>query len=233
MKDILGKALLDYHRGNYSEDLITETNLTEADELSLPYLFRGFEDMPAIEQQALRACKGHVLDIGCGSGSHALWLQDQGLEVTAIDVSPGAIQVARERGVKNVYEADIRTWTEGTYDTLLLLMNGTGIFKYYDQVSAYLQHLKTLLKPNGQILIDSSDLRYLYDSSEDGGIWVPGDHYYGELEFVMHYKGETSEPFPWLYLDPIQFESLAKKNGFAFHIQTQGDYFDYLARLTV
>ena len=233
MKDILGQALLDYFHGNYSEDILTETNISEEDELPLPYLFRDFNEMPLLEQNALKLAKGTVLDVGCGSGCHSLWLQNNGLKVTAIDTSEGALEVSQLRGVSNVKQVSLLDFSEGKFDTILLLMNGTGIFETIDQVPRYLQHLKSLLKPNGQILIDSSDLKYMYDTSEEGGIWVPSDRYYGELEFTMKYKGMVSEPFYWLYLDQMRFELYAKENGFKFETIYEGENFEYLSRLTV
>jgi len=233
MQDIIGDALLDYWKGNYTEDLITETNISEADTLSLPYLFRDYKDMPAIEQIALKACRGSVLDIGCGAGSHSLWLQKQGLEVTGLDSSVGAVQVARARGVQQVVQSILLDFGGATFDTLLLLMNGTGIFGTLEATPAYLAHLKKLLNPNGQILIDSSDLQYMYDQNEDGSIWVPSDRYYGELDFIVSYKGQESELFPWLYIDAQRFEALANEAGFNFEILAEGTHFDYVARLTV
>lgn len=239
MKDILGQALLDYFNGNYSEDILTETNISEEDELPLPYLFRSFSEMPPLEQKALKLAKGTVIDVGCGSGCHSLWLQNNSLKVTAIDTSKGAVEVSQLRGVKSVKQVSLLDFTEGKFDTILLLMNGTGIFETIDQVPRYLQHLKTLLNPNGQILIDSSDLKYMYPSAslgagyEEGGIWVPSDRYYGELEFTMKYKGKVSEPFYWLYLDPMRFELYAKENGFKFETIYEGENFEYLSRLTV
>ncbi|MEZ4859122.1 MAG: methyltransferase domain-containing protein [Flavobacteriaceae bacterium] len=233
MKDILGQALLDYFHGNYTEDILTETNISEEDELPLPYLFRNFEEMPPLEQKALKLCKGSVLDVGCGAGSHSLWLQEKGIDVTAIDTSKGAVEVSKLRGVKIVKQVSLLEYTEGKFDTILLLMNGTGIFETIEKVSENLTHLKSLLNANGQILIDSSDLKYMYDSSKEGGIWVPANRYYGELEFVMRYKGAVSEVFPWLYLDPQRFELYAKENGFCFETVYRGNNFDYLGKLTV
>lgn len=230
-KDILGKALLDYFHGNYTEDILTETNISEEDTLPLPYLFRSFEEMPLMEQKALTLAKGKVLDAGCGAGSHALFLQEKGLDVTAIDLSPGAIEVCKLRGVQNVKVADLLCITE-KYDTILLLMNGTGIFQNLENAPHFLKHLKSLLNPNGQIFIDSSDLIYMFDVEDDGGIWVSTEReYYGELTFKMSYKGETSTQFEWLYLDFERLKELSIQVGLKCELVEEGDHYDYLAKL--
>lgn len=230
-KDLLGNAMLDFFNGNYTEDILTETNISEEDALPLPYLFRSFEEMPLIEQKALTLAKGKVLDAGCGAGSHALFLQKKGLDVTAIDLSPGAIEVCKLRGVQNVKVADLLCITE-KYDTILLLMNGTGIFQNLENAPHFLKHLKSLLNPNGQILIDSSDLIYMFDVEDDGGIWVSTEReYYGELTFKMSYKGETSPQFEWLYLDFERLKELSIQVGLKCELVEEGDHYDYLAKL--
>ncbi|TYA86785.1 class I SAM-dependent methyltransferase [Seonamhaeicola marinus] len=231
MQDIFGKALLDYQNGNYSEDIITATSISEEDVLPLPYLFRDFTEMPKIEQQALQLAKGNVLDVGCGSGSHSLYLQEKGLYVKAIDISEGAIEVAKERGVLNAAVLGILEETE-TFDTVLLLMNGTGIFQELQQVSKYLKHLKSLLKPNGQILIDSSDIKYMYED-EDGGFWQDMNaNYYGELDYFISYKGEKEVPMKWLYLDFDTLKLACETVGLKCKLVLEGEHFDYLARLS-
>jgi len=117
MKDLFGKALLDYQNGNYTEDLITSTSISDEDELPLSYLFRSFNEMPKLEQKALQLAKGSILDVGCGSGSHSLYLQNNGLKVKAIDISKGAVEVAKLRGVENTEVKDLLKETE-TFDTL-------------------------------------------------------------------------------------------------------------------
>jgi len=233
MTDIIGQALLDYQNGNYTEDILTETNISEEDVLPLPYLFRDLSEMPSMETKALDLAKGKVLDIGCGAGSHALYLQEKGVDVMAIDTSKGAIEVCKLRGINNAVQIDLLELNEVTFDTILLLMNGTGIFQKIDRIDQYLQHLKTLLKPNGQIIIDSSDLRYMYDSTEEGAILVPNNRYYGELEFIMKYKNKSSEPFNWLYLDENIFEAAAANCNLNFKVLERGDNFDYLAKLYI
>ena len=129
MKDLFGKAILDFQTNNSPEDLITETSISEADEMSVAYLFRSYDEMPKLEQKALQLAKGKVLDVGCGAGSHSLTLQnDRNFEVTSIDISPNAIQACELRGLKNAKVPDVMTFGNEKFDTILLLMNGTGIF---------------------------------------------------------------------------------------------------------
>ena len=231
-KDIFGKALLDYQNGNYSEDLITSTNISDEDALPLPYLFRGYSEMPKLEQKALQLSKGHILDVGCGSGSHSLWLQEKGLKIKAIDNSKGAIEVAKKRGVLNAELKPLLEETE-TFDTILLLMNGTGIFQELSQVSMYLKHLKSLLQPEGQILIDSSDISYMYED-EDGGMWLDlNQGYPGELDYYLSYKGEKEAAMKWLYLDFETLKTACLTVGLKCENVMDGEHFDYLAKLSL
>jgi SAM-dependent methyltransferase len=232
LKDLFGKALLDYQNNRYTEDIITSTSISDDDELPLPYLFRSFKDMPKLEKKALKLAKGSVLDVGCGAGNHSLYLQEKGLKVKAIDISKGAIEVAKLRGVVHAEVINILDETE-TFDTILLLMNGTGIFQELVEVSKYLTHLKTLLKPNGQILIDSSDIKYMYED-EDGGFWIDTHaNYYGELDYFLSYKGEEEEPMKWLYLDFENLKFACETVGLKCEQVLEGEHFDYLARLSL
>jgi SAM-dependent methyltransferase len=231
MKDLFGKAILDFQTHASPEDLVTETNITESDEMSVAYLFRSYAEMPKLEQKALQLAKGNILDIGCGAGSHSLYLQEKGFHVTSIDISENAIQACQLRGITNARAQNVLEVQNEKYDTVLLLMNGTGIFGTLAHTSKYLQHLKTLLNPNGQILIDSSDIIYMFDEEEDGSKWIPGDGYYGELTFTISYKNETEASFPWLYLDYNTLQNAAAANGLQCELVLEGDHYDYLAKL--
>ncbi|RAJ13394.1 class I SAM-dependent methyltransferase [Olleya aquimaris] len=232
MKDLFGTALLDYQNGNYTEDLTTSTNISEDDVLPLPYLFRSFKNMPKLEQKALQLSKGKVLDVGCGAGNHSLYLQDKGLTVKAIDISKGAIEVCQLRGVKHAEKKDVLNESE-TFDTILLLMNGTGIFQKLHRVTTYLKHLKSLLNEGGQILIDSSDIQYMY-VDEDGGFWQDMNaNYYGELDYFLSYKGEEEEPITWLYLDFNTLLTACSAVGLKCEMLAEGEHYDYLAKLYV
>jgi len=232
MKDLFGQALLDYQNGNYTEDIITSTNISEEDILPIPYLFRSYAEMPNIEQKALDLAQGTVLDVGCGAGSHSLYLQQKGYKVKSIEISKGAIEVCKQRGIKNVEVKNILDQTE-TFDTILLLMNGTGVFEDLANVPRYLKHLKQLLNPKGQILIDSSDIKYMY-KEEDGSYWIDANaNYYGELDYYVSYKGEDEDAFKMLYLDFDTLKSNCKTVGLQYEIVLEGKHFDYLAKLTL
>ncbi|MEM6718663.1 MAG: class I SAM-dependent methyltransferase [Bacteroidota bacterium] len=234
MKDLFGKAILEYQQGNYTEDIITATSISEEDSLPLPYLFRSYDEMPTIEQTALQLACGKVLDVGCGAGSHSLYLQNERqLNVTAIDISPAAIEACNLRGIQQTAVADVMQ-LEGQFDTILLLMNGAGMCGKLNQIAAFLNHLKSLLTPNGQILVDSSDIIYMFDEDEDGGKWIPSDtDYYGELLYYVSYKGESEAPFPWLYIDYNTLQNAAYACGFQCELVLEGEHYDYLAKLSL
>ena len=205
--------------------------------MSVSYLFRSFDEMQKIEQKALHLCKGKVLDVGCGAGSHSLYLQEKGFDVAAIDISENAIKACQLRGLKNAKVQNVLELKTEKFDTILLLMNGTGIFGTLGKTPQFLQKLKSLLNPNGQILIDSSDIIYMFDEDDPevsgGSKWIPGNGYYGELTFTVSYKNQTEEPFPWLYLDYNTLQNAAFDNGFQCELVMEGEHFDYLAKLTL
>ena len=230
--DIFGEALWDHFNHPKSKELITWTDLTEEDAVPLNYFFRDFSEMPKLEQHALELTKGRTLDIGCGSGCHSLYLQNEKkIDVTGIDNSAGAIKTAKKRGVKNLIESSIFDCEVAYFDTLLLLMNGPGVCGTLDKLEELLIKIKSLLSENGQILLDSSDLIYLFDETHEGEKIVSGDQYYGELNYGIRFEGQT-ENFSWLYVDFENLSHFAKKAGLKSELILEGENWDYLARLT-
>ena len=233
MKDLMGRAIWDYFYQENPEDLQTETSISELDDLPVSYLFRNYKEMNALEQKALDLSFGKVLDVGAGAGSHSLYLQNnRNLDVAALDISPKSIEICKARGVKNAVCEDFLKFSNDKFDTILLLMNGTGIFQSLEHIDQYLQKLKNLISENGQILIDSTDILYMYDQDDDGGVLVPATGYYGELDYYVHYKGESELPMKWLYLDFNTLKNAAIANGFKIQKIKQLDD-SYLAKLTV
>jgi len=233
-KDIFGEAIKDFYYKKNSEDIIVKAPDFEDDIIPVSYLFRSYKEMPLLEQKALDLAYGKILDVGCGAGSHSIYLINKGFtDVQAIDISQGAIEICKKRGVIQASALNFSELNGEQYDTLLFLMNGSGIIGKLDAIDYFFSHCKSLLKPNGQILIDSSDISYLY-TDEDGAFWVdPSSGYYGEMQYKLAYKKEESDWFDWLYIDFNTLQNAANANGFLCELITEGENNDFLAKLTV
>ena len=231
-KDPMGTAIADYHRTGRAGTLRVFSSQFDEDEIPVEQLFRTFTEMPPIEQQALTLATGRILDVGAGSGCHALALQEMGKEVTAIDISELSVEVMQERCVKDARAIDLydERFTE-QYDTILLLMNGSGIIGNIEGMERFFLRMKLLLKPGGCIYMDSSDLKYLFEE-EDGSFLIDiADDYYGLVDFRMQYKQVKGESFDWLYIDFDTLAYYAEQYGFTAEMVCEGEHYDYLARL--
>lgn len=231
-KDPLGCALLDYQKtGKTDTPLLAICDIADDDEIPVPQFFRTYPQMPKLEQLALQYSRGRVLDIGAGAGSHSLALQALGLEVVALDVSPGAVAVMRSRGVSSVFHADAFHWEKGGFDTLLLMMNGIGLVGDLKGLDVFLLKAQTWLSQEGQILLDSSDLAYLF-AEEDGVLKIdPSEPFMGEAHFHMKYGRVRGAPFKWLYLDVSLLQEHAEAYGYDCELLYENERHEYLARL--
>ena len=231
--DPIGRAVYDFHFRSIDQPIIVHSDDFDDDTIDPSYLFRSYHQMPALEKKALSLCNGTVLDVGACAGAHSIYLQDNGLDVTAIETSELCCEVLKNRGVLKIINQNIFNFTNHKFDTILLLMNGTGIAGTLAGLDVMLHHLKTLLHPKGQILIDSSDLIYLYEQ-EDGSAMlnINAENYYGELVFQTEYENRVSEPFPWLYVDLNNLENAIEKNQLKLNKVFKGQHYDYLARIT-
>ena len=232
-KDPMGRAISDYYHTGKAGKLRVLSSMFYEDEIPVATLFRDFGEMPVQEQKAIELCRGKVLDVGAGSGCHSIVLKERGIEATAIDISVLSVEVMRERGIdaRNVNFFD-ETFTE-KFDTILLAMNGIGIVGKIERLPMFFRSIKRLLAPGGQVLLDSSDIRYVF-MDEDGGMDIDlAAGYYGEIDYKMRYKNITGTPFDWLYIDFDTLQMYAEEHGFTCEKCIDGEHYDYLARLTV
>lgn len=227
-KDIYGTILKDYFNGKKDIEVLLHNHYGEAEDYPIEMFFRDEKTMPEAENIALNLCKGKVLDLGAGTGNHALALQNKGFDVTAIDISEGACEIMLTRGVKNVICADVFNYRAEKFDTLLLMMNGIGFVGYIDELKIFLDFAKTILNPNGQILFDSSDVSYLYEDLDR-----TADPYYGETDYQYEYNGVKGEWFSWLYIDEWTMKKVALECGWELQVVYQNLNDNYLGRLTI
>lgn len=231
IKDIYGQGLTAFRDGKKDVVFTVESNIADTEEWTVSLFFRSYDEMPEIEKAALALAHGKILDVGAGAGSHALWLQDNGREVTALDISPGAVDVMRSRGISEAIEKDFFSYQGGKFDTILLLMNGIGITGRLEKLRLFFAQAKNLLEPDGKILLDSSDILYLFEE-EDGSVMINlNSEYYGEIEYTFSFEGEEGEPFPWLFIDYDTLEEFAEIHGFSCRKIYEDDHYHYLAEL--
>jgi SAM-dependent methyltransferase len=260
MTDVLGDALSAYFHKTSTGKLWVNNKYGPREEMPVDVYFREAEDMPELEWLALQQCQGRVLDIGAGAGSHALILQQMGLDITALDISPKAAAVMQQRGVKQVLCQDffslelaspaagssdatrnvsvsteagpqsIVSSNDGSrnlqpFDTLLLLMNGIGLAGTLDGLRNFLAKARTLLRPGGRLIFDSSDIAYMYD----GQLPKTGD-YYGEILYQYEYRKQQSDWFKWLFIDRKTLIAIALSEGWQTDVLFCDEWDQYLVK---
>ncbi len=232
-KDPMGTAIYDFFKYGKAARLRVFSSQFDEDEIPVATLFRSYNEMPPIEQTALRLSTGKILDVGAGSGCHTLALRKMGKDATAIDISPLSVKVMKERGLNAMPVNLFDPLFCESFDTILMLMNGSGIIGKLEHLGDFFQRMKLLLRPGGCVLMDSSDLKYLFEE-EDGSylIDLAGD-YYGEIDFRMQYKQVKGDTFDWLYIDFDTLSLYAAQYGFKAEMVEESSHYAYLAKLTL
>lgn len=225
-KDIFGLALESFYTHQDKTSIKVHNEDFYDDEIPVEYLFRTYQQMPELEQIALDLCKGRILDVGCCAGSHSLVLKSRELEVLPIDISPKSIKICNKRGLKEAKCLDFFELENEKFDTILLLMNGIGIAQTLDNLDFFFEKLECLMHPNGQVLLDSSDLVFLYENELD-----ETDDYYGQMTYKISYKKSVSNAFQWLYLDFDLLKKEASKRGFLCELMFEDEHYGFLAKL--
>ncbi len=164
-EDAFGHCLYDYQKGEQPYQII-ERDDGHIDVMPASHYFTKYEDWPDHQKEALKHVKGKVLDIGCGAGKHALYLQNKGFEVIGIDISPLAIKVCKQRGLRDVRIMNIHDVDShfDDIDTILMLGNNFGLFGGNDSAKPLLKKLENATSVDCTIIAESMDP---YDTDKD------------------------------------------------------------------
>jgi SAM-dependent methyltransferase len=229
----LGLALADYFGGNASATLIIRREDGLETTLPASHFFRAPDEFSAIENAALDRCRGRVLDVGAGSGLHSLALQDRGFSVTAIDISRHAVEIMTRRRVREAHCADVFRFDGGPFDTLLMMGHGIGMVETLAGLDRFLQHAGSLLAEDGQVLLDSHDVRKTddpvhlayHEARRQAG------RYIGEIRVQLECQGKVGPTCGWLHVDAETLAKHAGQAGWEFEVILQEPSGDYLAGL--
>ena len=223
-----GAALQAYWNGNKTAEIGIHMDDESVTLMPIVIYFRTEEDLPEIEKLALELCRGKILDVGAGAGTHSKILQKNDFNVTAIDICEPGVEIMKQNGVINTFCKDFLEYiTEEKYDTLIFLMNGIGIVGSPNGLVTYLEKAKTLLAAGGQIILDSSDLRNgetELDFSQE---------YFGVFEYQLEFNNQIGEKYNWLYIDQELLIKITEENGFKCEIIYEQEDGSYLARLVL
>ncbi|WP_034981117.1 class I SAM-dependent methyltransferase [Epilithonimonas tenax] len=227
MIDLPGIAIKNFYEKTSRGKLYVHDTFGPRVEMPISVYFRTEKQMPLLEKKALDLCKGKVLDIGAGAGSHALILQHKKFDVVGLEISPAACEVMKDRGLTNVVCADIFKFDDEKFDTLLLLMNGIGLCGDLPGFRKFLRKADRLLNENGILIFDSSDISYMYEEDV-----LPTEQYYGEATCLYEYQKQATEWFKWLYLDRETLEKIASEEGWKTELIYQDENDQYLVQLS-
>ncbi|WP_440947842.1 class I SAM-dependent methyltransferase [Methanosarcina sp. T3] len=177
----------------------------------------GYEDWPLHQQKAMHYVKGRVLDIGCGAGRHALYLQEKGFDVLGIDMSPLAVEVCKLRGLKKVKVMSITgvgSESEG-FGTILMLGNNFGLFGSFERAKLLLKKFHRITENNARIITESTDpynstdpsyLQYLGSNKKRGR--MPG-----QLKVRVKYGSYVTPWFDYLFVSKAEMKEIVKSTG--------------------
>jgi SAM-dependent methyltransferase len=229
-----GLALLAYFEGETAAQLLIRRDDGIEATLAMSHFFRPPAEFSPIEVAALERCHGHVLDIGAGSGLHSLDLLSRGRTVTAIDISPEAVEIMSRRGVGDVHCTDVVDFQGGPFDTLLMLGHGIGIVEDLQGLSSFLAGARGLIRTDGHLLFDSQDVRRTddpghlayHESNQLAG------RYFGATRIQFEYAGRTGPYCGWLHVDPQTLQLQTESAGWRCELVLQEDDGEYLACLT-
>ncbi|WDP85635.1 MAG: class I SAM-dependent methyltransferase [Desulfobacter sp.] len=218
-----GQALLAYWQGNTSAELIHEFKTGQKKSLPVSVFFRSHGQFLPTDN-AFENCRGQILVVGAGTGVHVLELEKRGYEVTAIDICPQAVYIMKELGIKRARQLDFFQFKGERFDTIFMLGHNIGMCKTLKGIKGLLHRCERILRPNGQLLVNSVKEPGSANCSSPKG-------YPGELEFRLSHEGKAGPWMRWLHLDFETLTAHALKCGWSTEKLVSTEEGGFLARM--
>ncbi|MFQ5945103.1 MAG: class I SAM-dependent methyltransferase [Anaerolineae bacterium] len=219
-QDAFGHAFLDMYEGRGGREITERDDGFMLAGAGQALYFSEYDEWPEAEKQAMEHARGRVLDIGCGAGRHALYLQDKGLEVLGIDNSPNAIKVCRARGLKETMVLSITQVSRrlGTFDTILMMGNNFGLVGNPLRARWILRRFHGMISDRGRIIAQNRDpyqtdepehLEY-HDRNRARG--RPA----GQVRVRVRYRKHVTPWMDLLFVSPDEMREILAGTGWRF-----------------
>jgi SAM-dependent methyltransferase len=224
--DAFGQALLAHYKGELEDGqefyfIERDDNYLDVDNIGTYFRDKwAWSDVErdAFDRHVRRSGASKVLDLGCGAGRHALCVQEMGVMVTAIDSSPGAVEVSRARGVKDVQQVAVedllREYSFGSFDQVLMLGHNLGLLGGSRKAQHILNIFDRITTSDAKIIATTQDPtkttnpfhRAYHERNRRSGK-LPG-----QVKMRVRFKNLISGWFEYLFVSVEELEVLLKSS---------------------
>jgi len=217
-EDAYGRLIADYlETGKGIEIVERDDGFIQASRYGPGAYFFPFRKWPKSERRAMRLARGRVLDVGCGAGRVALYLQERGHEVVGIDLSPLTVDVARRRGVKDARELAVTQVSRkiGRFDTIVMFGNNFGLMGGKRRAPWLLRRFRSITNEDARILAESVD-PYKTESRDHRAYHRRNrrrGRMGGQLRIRVRHGHYTTPWFDYLLASPAEMAKLAQGTG--------------------
>ena len=234
-RDAYGQQLLaQYHNQQKTVEII-ERDDDYIDTGSDPGLyFSEYRQWSPLEKRAIKLVKGRVLDVGCGAGRHALYLQGKGFETVGIDNSPGAIRVCKLRGLKRAIVRpinDVDKFKPASFDTIIMMGNNFGLFGSLENARSILKKFARITAPDARIIAKTLN-PYITDNPLHPP-YLRANHRRGRLggqiRMRVRYGKTIGEWFDYLFVSPEEMREILRDTDWQIEELLNAEEANYVA----
>lgn len=216
-QDAYGAMLTAALEGRPADEIVERDDGFIETAVSWKMYLAPFRRWPAIHRAAMRFVRGRVLDIGCGAGRVCLHLQQRGHDVVGIDISRGAVEVSRRRGVGDVRLCSIDDVDAslGAFDTIVMLGNNFGLFASRSRARRLLRRFHELTSDRGRIVAETRDI---YRTDDPAHLAYHERNrrrgrMAGQVRIRVRYRLFKTPWFDYLMVSPAELEELLAGTG--------------------